>query len=169
MSLCQPWGAAAGPAAAQEPDRIFDKSTVWRPLTPNDKLVVYGVDDPEVAGFDLVRQDAPDGSALWIHDDDHGDVEAVIRFVLRLAEEAPADMTLRRFTDELLARGRDQHEPSLRTVTLATLHAAKGLEWDATLVVDPDAIVQESPGGARVLYVVLTRAAHRMSVLRPTD
>ena len=38
--------AAAGPAAAQEPDRIFDKSTVWRPLTPNDKLVVYGVDDP---------------------------------------------------------------------------------------------------------------------------
>jgi CreA protein len=42
--------AAAGPAAAQEPDRIFDKSTVWRPLTPNDKLVVYGVDDPAVSG-----------------------------------------------------------------------------------------------------------------------
>ncbi len=44
-------------------------------------------DDPEVTGFDLVRQDAPEGSSLWIHDDDHGDVEAVIRFVLRLAEE----------------------------------------------------------------------------------
>ncbi|MCJ2066967.1 CreA family protein [Methylobacterium sp. J-088] len=42
--------AAAGPAASQEPDRIFDKSTVWRPLTPNDKLVVYGIDDPVVAG-----------------------------------------------------------------------------------------------------------------------
>jgi CreA protein len=42
--------AAAGSAAAQEPDRIFDKSTVWRPLTPNDKLVVYGIDDPAVAG-----------------------------------------------------------------------------------------------------------------------
>ena len=41
---------AAGSAAAQEPDRIFDKSTVWRPLTPNDKLVVYGIDDPAVAG-----------------------------------------------------------------------------------------------------------------------
>lgn len=47
--------------------------------------------------------------------------------------------------------------------------STKGLEWDATLVVDPDAIVAESPGGARVLYVVLTRAAHRMTVLRPTD
>lgn len=44
-------------------------------------------DDPEVSGFDLKRQDAPEGSVLWIHDDEHGDVEAVIRFVLRLAED----------------------------------------------------------------------------------
>ena len=42
--------AAALPAFAQEPDRIFDKSTVWRPLTPNDKLAVYGLDDPLVEG-----------------------------------------------------------------------------------------------------------------------
>jgi len=42
--------ALAHPAAAQEPDRIFSKSTVWRPLTPDDKLVVYGVDDPAVEG-----------------------------------------------------------------------------------------------------------------------
>lgn len=42
--------AAATAAVAQEPDRIFDKSTVWRPLTPNDKLVVYGIDDPDVTG-----------------------------------------------------------------------------------------------------------------------
>ena len=44
-------------------------------------------DDPEVAGFDLVRQDAPEGSTLWIHDDENGVVEAVIGFVLRLAED----------------------------------------------------------------------------------
>jgi CreA protein len=42
--------AAALPVVAQEPDRIFDKSTVWRPLTPNDKLAVYGLDDPLVEG-----------------------------------------------------------------------------------------------------------------------
>lgn len=41
---------AAAATAAPEPDRIFDKSTVWRPLTPNDKLVVYGIDDPAVSG-----------------------------------------------------------------------------------------------------------------------
>ena len=46
--------------------------------------------------------------------------------------------------------------------------STKGLEWDATVVVDPDGIVDEAPGGVRVLYVVLTRAAHRMHVLRPT-
>ena len=44
--------------------------------------------------------------------------------------------------------------------------STKGLEYDATVVVDPDAIVAESPGGARVLYVAMTRAAHRMTVLR---
>lgn len=43
--------------------------------------------------------------------------------------------------------------------------STKGLEYDATVVVDPEEIVAESPGGARVLYVVFTRAAHRMVVL----
>jgi CreA protein len=42
-------GAASG-AAAQEPDLIFKKSTVWRALTPDDKLAVYGLDDPVVEG-----------------------------------------------------------------------------------------------------------------------
>ncbi len=40
-----------------------------------------------VNGFDLAQQDGPSGSQLWIHDDDQGDVEGVINFVLRLAEE----------------------------------------------------------------------------------
>ena len=40
----------AGAAAADDADRIFSKSTVWRPLTPDDKLVVYGLDDPAVEG-----------------------------------------------------------------------------------------------------------------------
>jgi CreA protein len=42
--------ALTQPADAQEPDQIFSKSTVWRPLTPDDKLVVYGIDDPAVDG-----------------------------------------------------------------------------------------------------------------------
>lgn len=42
-------GGAAAPAQAQE-DLIFKKSTVWKMLTPDDKLAVYGVDDPIVEG-----------------------------------------------------------------------------------------------------------------------
>jgi len=41
---------ATGAAAAQEPDLIFRKSTVWKFLTPDDKLAVYGIDDPVVSG-----------------------------------------------------------------------------------------------------------------------
>ena len=40
-----------GPAvAAEEPDLIFRRSTVFKWLSPNDKLATYGVDDPEVDG-----------------------------------------------------------------------------------------------------------------------
>ena len=42
--------ALSGHAVAADPDPIFKKSTVWRPLTPNDKLAVYGIDDPAVEG-----------------------------------------------------------------------------------------------------------------------
>jgi len=59
------------------------------------------------------------------------------------------------------------HESGGGRVQVIDPLSTKGLEWDATVVVDPDAIAEESPGGVRVLYVVLTRAAHRMHVLRP--
>jgi CreA protein len=36
--------------AADEPDLIFRRSTVFKLLTPNDKLATYGLDDPEIEG-----------------------------------------------------------------------------------------------------------------------
>jgi CreA protein len=36
--------------SADEPDLIFRRSTVFKWLTPNDKLATYGLDDPEVEG-----------------------------------------------------------------------------------------------------------------------
>ena len=43
--------ALAGAAtAADQPDLLFKRSTVFKWLTPNDKLAVYGLDDPEVDG-----------------------------------------------------------------------------------------------------------------------
>ena len=43
-------GQAGPAAAADEPDLIFRRSTVFKLLSPNDKLATYGVDDPEVDG-----------------------------------------------------------------------------------------------------------------------
>src|SRR5947199_9404603 len=36
--------------SADEPDLIFKRSTVFKLVTPNDKLATYGLDDPEVDG-----------------------------------------------------------------------------------------------------------------------
>jgi hypothetical protein len=65
------------------PDKASRALALFQSLRAPDQ----DTDDPDVADFDLVRQDMPEGSTLWIHDDDHRDVEAVIRFVLRLADD----------------------------------------------------------------------------------
>ncbi len=51
-----------------------------------------------------------------------------------------------------------------RAVALGSLEA-KGLEYDATVVADPSGIAGESEAGLRVLYVALTRATQRLTVL----
>lgn len=43
-------GGASQAKAADEPDLIFRKSTVFKWVSPNDKLATYGLDDPEVEG-----------------------------------------------------------------------------------------------------------------------
>jgi len=42
--------AVAPASAADEPDLIFRRSTVFKWVSPNDKLATYGLDDPEVEG-----------------------------------------------------------------------------------------------------------------------
>jgi hypothetical protein len=54
-------------------------------------------------------------------------------------------------------------------VVVLTARQAKGLEFDAVLVVDPARIVAESPRGYSDLYVALTRATQRLGVLYPGE
>ncbi len=117
-------------------------------------------------GLGLTDEPPPAGGALR----DAWEARAA---VLRLAEEAPAGMSLRAFTDELMSRGRDQHEPAMRTVTLATLHAAKGLEWDhvhlvgmseGLLPISYATGFEQIDEERRLAYVGITRAARTLSL-----
>jgi DNA helicase-2/ATP-dependent DNA helicase PcrA len=89
--------------------------------------------------------------------------------IVGLAEEfaRTGPRTLTQFGEELARRAALQHAPTVEGVTLASLHAAKGLEWDAVFLVGlvegvlpttyartPDAVEEER----RLLYVGITRA-----------
>jgi DNA helicase IV len=61
-------------------------------------------------------------------------------------------------------------QPDLRNrVVLMTVRQAKGLEFDAVLVLQPDEILAESPRGLSDLYVAVTRATRRLGVLHTAD
>ena len=61
-------------------------------------------------------------------------------------------------------------QPDLRNqVVLMTVRQAKGLEFDAVVVVEPDEIIAESPRGLSDLYVAVTRATRRLGVLHTAE
>ncbi|MFD5249561.1 ATP-dependent DNA helicase UvrD2 [Amycolatopsis sp. NPDC058340] len=97
--------------------------------------------------------------------------------IVELAEELAStveDADLPRFVAELEQRATAQHPPTVEGITLASLHAAKGLEWDAVFLVglaegtmpilhadgDEAAIEEER----RLFYVGVTRARVHLSL-----
>ncbi|MFD1712937.1 HelD family protein [Amnibacterium flavum] len=53
-----------------------------------------------------------------------------------------------------------------QTVSVMSPRTAKGLEFDSVVAVDPDGIVDAEPRGVSALYVTLTRATQRLTVIR---
>ena len=69
-----------------------------------------------------------------------------------------------------LAKGHDdigllEKDAMTRPVTIVPALAAKGLEFDAVVVVEPSAIAGEGQRGLRLLYVALTRPIQHLSVV----
>jgi DNA helicase-2/ATP-dependent DNA helicase PcrA len=101
--------------------------------------------------------------------------ESLTALVSQAGEYAAGDLapTLEGFVAELDRRAHEQHAPVAEGVTLATLHAAKGLEWDAvflaglqdgsvpfTYATTAEAVEEER----RLLYVGITRARTRLTL-----
>ncbi|WP_435592478.1 HelD family protein [Nocardia sp. bgisy118] len=60
-------------------------------------------------------------------------------------------------------------ELAAESVRVLTVHDVKGLEFDAVILVEPARILAESPRGMNDLYVALTRATQRLTVVHSED
>ncbi|MGY1857841.1 ATP-dependent DNA helicase UvrD2 [Modestobacter sp. SYSU DS0290] len=98
---------------------------------------------------------------------------ALVDLAVDLVAEQPT-LDLAGFVAHLAERANAQHAPTVQGVTLASMHAAKGLEWDAVFVVGlvdgvvpiaqsqsrPEAVEEER----RLLYVAVTRAREQLTL-----
>ena len=99
-----------------------------------------------------------------------GDSEYVRAF-LQLARELESEglSSLRAFLRELEDRAEQNNPPTLPGVALATLHAAKGLEWPKVYVAGASALVlpwgnQPIKEERRLFYVGITRAQRSLTI-----
>jgi DNA helicase-2/ATP-dependent DNA helicase PcrA len=151
--------------------RFFDLQEVKQALMMLKGAVVAGANEPLFKTVsDVLR------SLGWTQDPPElrgavRDRWESLNAIMGLAESSPTGTMLRGFVDELFERSAAQHEPTLAAVTLATLHSAKGLEWDTVYVVGlsegyvpityaktAEAVDEER----RLLYVGITRARRRL-------
>lgn len=100
-------------------------------------------------------------------------LQSLVSLAVAFAEARP-EATLGDFVDDLDRRAAEQHAPVADGVTVATLHAAKGLEWDAVFLAGahegalPITYAMDSPVAVeeerRLCYVGVTRAREHLTV-----
>ncbi|MGH1550869.1 HelD family protein [Leifsonia poae] len=114
-----------------------------------------------------VEADAPDALGLAVADavaHDRGIDDQGTLAVITTASDLPAvsSAVAERFGD---AAGRGA-AGLMRPIAVLTGYEAKGLEFDAVVLADPDALAAESPRGAASLYVAMTRPTQRLTLVR---
>jgi len=103
----------------------------------------------QVTRADLAEMGGPDGGRL-----------AVIVPDTRVAELAAA-------VPEAISGDRPESLDSV--AALLTVTQAKGLEFDRVVLADPAGIIAQSANGGHDLYVAITRATHRLTVVHDGD
>jgi DNA helicase IV len=103
----------------------------------------------EVLRADLAEMGGPDGGRLAVIVPD----SRVAGLAAALPEAIPGD----------------EPESLDSPAALLTVSQAKGLEFDRVVVADPAGIIGQSPNGGHDLYVAITRATHRLTVVYEGD
>ncbi|MEH0929988.1 ATP-dependent DNA helicase UvrD2 [Micromonospora sp. CPCC 205558] len=174
---------AAVPYVVQGAERFFERAEVRQAMvalraatrsipgeTPLPAAVVealtavgWAPDAPPAGGAARERWEAL--SALVQLAEEYAATPEVVPIGEAASVERP--VTLSDFTEELARRAAQQHVPTVDGVTLASLHSAKGLEWDAvflvglaegTLPTTYAKTVEQVEEERRLLYVGITRA-----------
>ena len=166
------WPDAAEAAAARteafgpQEHRAFHMDTNYRNAREifDYAAAVVRAEVPDADIPKAVRETGVQPAQLTTSTEDlHATVQRAVELMLAEVEGSVAVVVPARHA-EALAGLADEIGPTAR-VSIMDPMSTKGLEYDATVVVDPEQITAESPGGIRVLYVALTRAAHRMAVV----
>ena len=119
---------------------------------PPESVREEGVPPRAVRGLDQV----PDVVGAELAELGDGGKLAVIAPATRIAELAQALPA---------AVPGDRAQVLEAAVALLTVNQAKGLEFDRVVLVDPAGILTQSPVGGHDLYVAITRATHRLTVV----
>ncbi|GAA2357203.1 AAA family ATPase [Saccharopolyspora halophila] len=109
-------------------------------------------------GFEPVRRQVPEPDLVTATGE-------AARELLEAAEGTVGVITTMARRDEVRSWLSAIEDPRLRVVGSLD---AKGMEYDAVAVVDPEGLAAESSTGSRALYVALSRATHLLTVLKPS-
>jgi len=159
-------------------ERFFERSEIREALlllrgaarsVPDDGVPLADTVRDVLAGAGWAAQNQPAGGAArerW------ESLAALVQLATDL-DDGAGSVGVRELVADLEQRAAAQHAPTVQGVTLASLHAAKGLEWDAVFLVGltegtvpivhadtPERIEEER----RLLYVGITRAREHLQL-----
>ncbi|MGI5236952.1 HelD family protein [Dactylosporangium sp. CA-139066] len=148
------------------PRQVYELAANLLPIAaPGAEPVQVVRDGPADPGIHVVEPGERAGRVAQIARD-HLQAQRFVGIVVPAACRAEIEFALA--ANELPWGRADQGELD-RAINLVSPQEAKGLEFDAVIVVEPEEIVAEDPRGHRLLFVALTRTIRYLDVVSSGD
>jgi DNA helicase IV len=171
------WDQVARHLSPRRPPAVTSLSVNYRtPAEIMDVAVkVLAAADPDLASPTSVRSTGTHPAVVHVGPGEM--VETLVRVarseaaaveggtVALVCAEAAADSLAQRLAEAGLELGVPERDGLDRPVTLVPVGVVKGLEFDSVVVVEPSEVAGQGPQGLRALYVALTRATRRLTLV----